>query len=250
MTLVEFLASLAGGTQRELCLAVLYYERHYRNNAALTVEEIRSALIRARVPRASKINVADILAKSGALVDSPCVSGERRIWELTISGEKLIRAKLSLPVSVPEIEHDATTLEALANNIGDQIVRDYILESIKCLRVGALRAATVFLWTGAIRSLHEEALTKHHSNLNAALTKHDPKARPVNKLEDFAYIRDATMLLALQELGILDKGEKTTLEEALNLRNRCGHPTRYSPGIKKASSFIEDVIGIVWAVER
>jgi hypothetical protein len=55
------------------------------------------------------------------------------------------------------------------------------------------------------------------------------------------------MLLALQELGILDKGEKTTLIEALDLRNRCGHPTKYTPGIKKASSFIEDVVGIVWA---
>jgi hypothetical protein len=69
----------------------------------------------------------------------------------------------------------------------------------------------------------------------------------VKKLEDFAYIRDATALLAFQELGILDKGEKTTMGEALDLRNRCGHPTNYKPGIKKASSFIEDVVGIVFA---
>ncbi len=101
--------------------------------------------------------------------------------------------------------------------------------------------------TGAIRTLQEAAFTKHHAILNPAIAKHDPKARPVNKLEDFAYIRDATMLLALQELGILDKGEKTTLGEALDLRNSCGHPTKYVPGVKKASSFIEDVMGIVWA---
>jgi hypothetical protein len=36
------------------------------------------------------------------------------------------------------------------------------------------------------------------------------------------------------------------LEEALNLRNRCGHPTKYRPGEKKVSSFIEDVAGIVF----
>ena len=83
--------------------------------------------------------------------------------------------------------------------------------------------------------------------LNAAIAKHDPKARPVNKLEDFAYIRDATALLAFQDLGVLDKGQKTTLGEALDLRNRCGHPTKYTPGVKKASSFIEDVLGIVFA---
>jgi hypothetical protein len=55
------------------------------------------------------------------------------------------------------------------------------------------------------------------------------------------------MLLAAKELGILDKPQKDTLEEALNLRNRCGHPGKYRPGIKKASSFIEDTISIVFS---
>ena len=247
MTLTEFLAPLAGGTQRELCIAVLYYQKHFHGSTALTVEAVRGGLVRARVPKASKINVADVLSKSAELVDSIGAAGKRRLWQLTATGEKHIRTKLNQPTSAPDLEHDVTTLEALAAKISDQVVRDYILESIKCLSAGALRAAIVFLWTGAIRTLQEEAFTKHQAILNAAITKHDPKARPVNKLEDFAYIRDATTLLALQELGILDKGEKTTLGEALDLRNRCGHPTKYTPGIKKASSFIEDVIGIVWA---
>ena len=54
------------------------------------------------------------------------------------------------------------------------------------------------------------------------------------------------MLLACGDLGLLDKGERSTLEEALNLRTRCGPPTKYKPGSAKASSFIEDVVGIVW----
>jgi hypothetical protein len=237
MTVAEFVAPLAGKSQRDLCLAVLYYYQRYRDRSSLTVEEMRSDLIRARVPKASKINVADVMNKSGALVDSPSVSGSRRLWQLTTTGEAEIRATLNLPSANPEIEHDVATLEALAANISDAVVREYILEGIKCLSVGALRAAIVFIWTGAIRTLQEEAFTKHQANLNAA----------VSKLEDFAYVRDATALLAFQELGILDKGEKTTLGEALDLRNRCGHPTQYKPGVKKASSFIEDVVGIVFS---
>jgi hypothetical protein len=247
MTLAEFLAPIDGGSQREVCLAALYYHQHYRNKPSLTVEEVRDELIRARVPRASKINVADVLNKSGALVDSPAADGNRRLWQLTTSGEAHIRAKLNLPASDPEIEHDVATLRALAAKVSDSVVRDYILEAIKCLSVGALRAAIVFLWTGAIRTLQEEALAKYAATLNAAIAKHDPKPRSVKKLEDFAYIRDATALLAFQELGILDKGEKTTLGEGLDLRNRCGHPTKYIPGTKKASSFIEDTVGIVFA---
>ncbi len=247
MTLAEFLAPLGPGSQRGVCLGVLYYYQHFHSKPSLTTEEVRDELVRARVPKASKINVADVLNKSGALVDSPGVSGDRRLWQLTTSGETHIRARLSLPATAPEIEHDVTTLQSLAAKVSDSVVRDYILEAIKCLSVGALRAAIVFLWTGAIRTLQEESFTKHPANLNAAIGKHDQGAREVKKLEDFAYIRDAIALLAFQELGILDKGEKTTMGEALDLRNRCGHPTNYKPGVKKASSFIEDVVGIVFA---
>src|SRR5258708_37604384 len=101
MTLGEFLAPLAGGPQREVCLAVLYYHQHYRAKSALTVEEMRVELIRARVPRASKINVADVLNKSGELVDSPGADGNRRLWQLTTSGEAHIRGKLNLPAAEP-----------------------------------------------------------------------------------------------------------------------------------------------------
>jgi hypothetical protein len=247
MTLAEFLGSMGNAGQREKCLAVLYYHQHYLNKPALVVEEIRKELIRARVSRASKVNVADVLNKSGALVDSPGVFDGRRLWQLTTTGEMHIRTTLNLPAPGPEIEHDVATLEALAAKINDVVVREYIMEAIKCLSVGALRAAIVFVWTGAIRTLQKESFTKYYANLNAAIAKHDPKARSIGKLEDFAYIRDATALLAFQDLGIVDKGEKATLVEALDLRNRCGHPTKYIPGVKKASSFIEDVVGIVFA---
>jgi len=246
VTLVEFLAPLATAGNREKCLAVLYFYQRYLSKDSLTVEQIRTALHHARVPKWSNVNIADVLNKSGAYVDSPGLEDNRRLWKLTPSGEKHIRTILKLPTAEPEIEHDVTTLEGLAVKVSDLIARGYIEEAVKCISVGALRAAVVFLWTGAIRTLQQKAFAKGTTKLNPAIVKHDPKARTVKKLEDFAYIKDSILLLALQELGILDKGEKTTLEEALNLRNRCGHPTKYKPGISKASSFIEDVVGIVF----
>ena len=126
------------------------------------------------------------------------------------------------------------------------MTRGYIEEAIACLRAVALRAAVVFLWTGAVRALQDAALAKGTTALNAAIQKHDPKARNVSKIDDFAYIKDKVLLLACGELGLLDKGQRGTLEEALNLRNRSGHPTKYKPGAAKVASFIEDVVGIVW----
>ena len=132
------------------------------------------------------------------------------------------------------------------NGIDSQEVRAYIEEAIKCLQVDALRASVVFLWTGAIKVVQQGVLSIGISQLNSALLKYDQKSRHVSKVDDFAYVKDKTTLLAAQELGRLDKGQRETLEEALNLRNRCGHPTKYRPGIKKVSSFIEDVTGIVF----
>jgi hypothetical protein len=37
--------------------------------------------------------------------------------------------------------------------------------------------------------------------------------RHVTKLDDFAYIKDKTLLLACGELAVLDKGERGTLED-------------------------------------
>jgi hypothetical protein len=97
-----------------------------------------------------------------------------------------------------------------------------------------------------VRTLQDAALAKGSTALNAGITKHDPKARIVSKVDDFAYIKDTTFILACGELGLVDKGRRGTLEDALNLGNRCGHPTRYKPGAAKAASFIEDVVGIAW----
>jgi hypothetical protein len=246
MTLVEFIAPLKNGANRDKCLAILFYECNYDNRTVLSVAEIRLGLRAARVPKWAKINVADVLSKSGHLVDSSDSTAARRVWALTESGKKYVQNLLAIPSVTTELKNDTTTLASIAAKLTDQTVKEYVEESIKCLGVGALRAAVVFLWTGAIRVLQEKAIAMGISALNAAVLKHDPKARNVGKVEDFAYIKDAVTLLALQELGILDKGEKATLEEALNLRNRCGHPTKYRPGEKKASSFIEDVMGIVF----
>ena len=163
------------------------------------------------------------------------------------TGEKEIRRLLLLPGAEAEVEVDVATLTKVASKVRDPGTKGFVEEAIKCLQVGALRAAVVFLWTGAVQTLRTKAWTKGAAKVNAAILTHDPKARTLRKADDFANIKDSVFLLALQDLAVIDKGEKATLEEDLNLRNRCGHPTRYKPGVKKASSFIEDVVGIVFS---
>lgn len=247
MTLVEFLNPVRNSSNRDRCLAVLYYKHRYDQIESLTAEQIKSALVQCRIPNAKSTNVPDVLAKSGALVDSPGAKGLARLWKLTGAGEIHVRQMMGLKVSEAEIEHDVSYLKTVAANISDAIIRAYIEEGIDCLSIGALKAGVVFVWAGAVRTLQERVLAAGLPQANAAIQTHDTKAREVKKLDDFQYIKESTLLLAAEGVGVLDKAERTTLEENLNLRNKCGHPNKYDPGIKKASSFIEDVTGILFA---
>ena len=247
MTLIEFIAPLSKNKQQDRILAILYYEERYEGKGALTAENIRQGLKIARAKRWSSINVADVISKSGHLVDSPGLEGNKRLWHLTDSGRAYVCELLSLPKSDVEIEHDVGTLQTTVSKIQNTDIMNYLEEGLKCLQVGALRACVVFLWVAAIRIIQEKLIGTHITTVNLALKKHDPKARDIRRLDDFAYIKDSLTLLAAKELGVIDKGQKDTLDEALSLRNRCGHPSKYIPGVKKVSAFIEDLVSIVFS---
>ncbi len=166
-------------------------------------------------------------------------------WRLTDTGEKRVRAQLGLPEGQTEVEHGVATLTSLTAKIQDADVRDYIAESVKCLECGALRACVVFLWVGAIRSVQQKILTHALVDVNNAFKSHDPKAINIKSIDDFAYMKESNVLLVAQDLGIIDKGQRQRLEEALDLRNTCGHPGKYKPGPKKVEAFVEDIIKTV-----
>lgn len=246
-TLIEFLQPVATGTHTDRCLAVLLYAEMYEEATYLTTAEVSHYLIDARVPRARNINVSGALLRGRHFVDSVVGDSRNRTWHLTASGETYIRNRLGISPDDYEVVNNAGSLRAAATKIQDEIVRGYIDESIKCLEVGALRAAIVFMWSGTIRILQETCISSYSTKqIDAALQVHDPKAKSVTRIESFASIKDVTQLLLFRELGMFDKGQWTTLGEALSLRNRCGHPTNYKPGIKKASSFVEDLLSIVF----
>jgi hypothetical protein len=253
-TPVEFLYPIRSAPQRVLVQAVMYYYKHHgtgRGLRTMTTIEIRAGLVKGGIAKARKMNVSRALIEAIPnvhQVNNYELNPAKMKWELTDTGEAHVQKLLRIPAGgQPEAIHDVMALvEKLAESQADEGVQGYIEEALKCLQVDALRASVVFLWTGAVVILQEKALKSSKKKLNDAIAKHDPKAREVKKMDDFAYIKDKTLLLACGELGLLDKGERTTLEEALSLRNRCGHPTKYQPRAARAGAFIEDVVGVVF----
>ena len=246
MKIVEFINPIKSNPIRDICLAALYYQQRYIKEEALTVESIRTLLKRARVSKTAKLNLAAVLSQSAPYVDVTGKVGNRFLWSITQTGQDYIRQLLGLPKADIEIEHDVSSLEQVIKSILDEDIADYIKESIKCLSTGALRAAVVFLWSGAVHSIRNEIMVNSKKDINKAVIKYDSNARSVKRVDDLVYFKESTLLLVAQELGIFDKNEKGVLEDALNLRNKCGHPGKYKIGPKKVSSFIEDVTGIIF----
>src|SRR5690349_7107416 len=110
--------------------------------------ELRNELVRARVPGARQINVADALGKSGARVR---VDHDGRVnrWSLTGSGKTYVTQLLNLEAAEPESVNATESLMALTKTISDEVIRSYIEEALMCFQVNAKRAAVVFVWTGA-----------------------------------------------------------------------------------------------------
>ncbi len=245
MLFVEFIAPAKNSTQALKCLCALYYLKYNLSIDIASVAQIKNLLKRARIMgRRNRVNFFRALESLDEKVDSPT----KGLWQITPSGEKKVKDLLSLTDENVEVENDTTTLEKIINTkLKDPAIKDYFQEGIDCLKIGRLRACIVFLWAGSTYVIREELLTKPAKQLNAAIQKYDKKARNVTKIDDFAYIKDSILLLAAQELGLYDKSQRDALEQCLDLRNKCGHPGKYSPGPKRVSSYIEDLVSIIFS---
>jgi hypothetical protein len=247
MTIVEFLYPVSKGSRSDQCLSALYFAQRYEaKSGGITIEELRALLKKGRIKNAFKLNLADILAKTAPNVDTAGKLGNKFLWALTKTGEAYVRKISGLPEADIEIENDTVSLQKLALSITDQHVSNYIFEAIKCLSINALRAAVVFIWAGAGSRIRDIVISKGLLAVNASVQKYDVNARNIKTVDDLEYLKESTLLLVAQDLSIFDKNEKSELENALNLRNKCGHPGKYQIGPKKASAFIEDVVGIVF----
>ena len=248
MTLVEYLARAPKASLPEKVQAVLHYSTVVDGVPILRVQDVRERLVAARVPKAKDLKIAQALSRSSHHVDRGS-GANAGFWLLTDSGRSRVEDLFGeIEDGAPTYSTHARQLQRSIATVSDPLVRSYLEEALRCLEVGARRAAIVFVWTGAIRRLEDQVFSSHKgAEVTAALRKHDPRARAVSRVSDFANIKDVTELLAFQDLGLLDKAQRQTLDDALSLRNRCGHPTDYVPGEAKVAAFIEDLVGIVFA---
>lgn len=149
-------------------------------------------------------------------------------------------------VSGKDVDIDTRSIERMLFNVQNEDEREYLLEALECIKANVYRAAVIFTWTAAMINIHNKFMVRGESSINTAIQKHYPKAPRIKDVDDFTEIKDSVVLEASETLGIFDKNQKNTLVECLGLRNKCGHPGKYSPQPIKVAAFLEDLVQIVF----
>jgi hypothetical protein len=176
--------------------------------------------------------------------------------ELDPGLEKLLGGLRGLQVDyggteVVDAEHEspAAALDSLEEAVKSAPAdyRPYLEEAVGCYRNGLYRASILMVWSAVIQ--HMYATVGEHRGGISKLEKANKarfgtmkKYREIKKQDDLSYLGEKDFIWIAEDAGVFNRNARKLLHERLDLRNLCGHPTRYTPGREETVIFIEGLL--------
>ena len=204
--------------------------------AMVPTQKIRETAITAGVKGAKKFNFAARFASAKERVFlTP------RGWELTDQGRQYVAELSAGVITVSPAAKEAQSLRALIPTLPNHHVRAFVTEAIVCAEQSLFRAAVVLSWTGAVALLYDSVIANHLSAFNAEATKRNAKWKPAKTADDLTRMQEYDFLQVISSLSLIGRNVKQELEQALILRNACGHPNSYKLGSNKVAAHLESL---------
>jgi hypothetical protein len=122
-------------------------------------------------------------------------------------------------------------------------VPPYIEEALSCYQHGLYRAPILMVWAAIIQHLYSVA-GSHRGGIAAFESATRPvrsitNYREIKKQDDFLYLGERDFVQLGEDAVMFNRHARRLLQERLDLRNLCGHPTQYRPGREETVIFIE-----------
>lgn len=176
------------------------------------------------------------------------VETQLRYAKLIYGEDEILFTPLDKKINENQQTDDFKDLEHLIFELDNESEIHYLIEGVTCFRNGAIRAGVIFIWSAAINNIRTKIIESYEiKKINQELISIDPKSKQIKNIESFEFVKDSTLLLLAEKLGLHDKFQKMELTNfCLSLRNKCGHPSNYTPEIQKVKAFVEDVINMVY----
>jgi hypothetical protein len=183
-----------------------------------------------------KWNVSDILAK-GKGSTLQVVGGH----ELAEKG-KLRLTSLGLDAASPAAVQVAIDLRKHLANVKDADTRSFVEEAIKCYEARLFRSAIVMSWLAAVDVLKKEVVASHLAPFNAEAKRVNPKWKDAINADEIGAMTEGDFLNRLMAISMIGKNRKQRLEQALTLRNGCGHPNSLKVGQNEVAAHVEALL--------
>jgi len=212
-----------------LCMAT-------NQGAAKRVREIKDIAKTAGLRAAGVWNVSAVLARSGGLAVNA-----KDGWVLNGAGRDRVAEIVGTEKTRPTSGASRALRDELAK-IKSPDARAFVEEAIQCLEHRLYRAAVVLSWVGAMAVLHEYVVSHRLADFNAEALRRDAKWKPARTTGDLTRMKEYDFLQVAAAISIIDKNVKQRLEQCLDLRNGCGHPSSLQVAENGVAAHIEALI--------
>ncbi|MDO9473435.1 MAG: hypothetical protein Q7J28_10305 [Caulobacter sp.] len=169
--------------------------------------------------------------------------------ELSEKGKARLR-DLGVDSASPAATQVAIDLRAHLASISDKDTRVFVEEAIRCYEAKLFRSAIVMSWLAAVDVLKKWIVNNHLAAFNTEARRVDSKWKDAKNSDEFGVMKEVDFLNRLVGISQLGKNPKQRLDQALTLRNGCGHPNSLKVGQNEAAAHIEALLKNVFEVYK
>lgn len=139
----------------------------------------------------------------------------------------------------------SATLRGLEQKLPDGADKEFLRETIACFEAGANRATIVMAWILATDHLFSYILAHKLTEFNAVLalnTDKSVKVKAIAQRDDFTEMRESKFIELCRQAKIISNDVRKILEQKLDTRNSCAHPSAVTVNKTKVIDFVEDLV--------
>jgi len=139
----------------------------------------------------------------------------------------------------------SATLRSLEHKLPDGADKDFLKETIDCFEAGANRATIVMAWILTTDHLFAYILAHKLAEFNTVLALNTDKRVKVNVItqrDDFTEMPESKFIEFCRQAKIISNDVRKILEQKLDTRNSCAHPSGVTINKTKVIDFVEDLV--------
>jgi hypothetical protein len=160
--------------------------------------------------------------------------------------QRHIRETLSTKLGAEKVTvQTSATLRGLEHKMPEGAAKEFLKETVDCFEAGANRATIIMAWILTMDNMFAFILKNKLPEFNAALaqsTDKSAKVKVITQRDDFTELKESKFIDLCRMAKIISNDVRKILEQKLDTRNSCAHPSGIKINKSKVIDFVEDLV--------